>query len=140
TCVTPGPNLMLQSPPGGDDVALGGGLGTNNGVQTGANGICQTTLVPDDTYAPGLTLGGGSPFERIIIAGASGNNGICDSVSVAAGDDVIEAPPGTSTPRQAGIRPGPNTTLDSVAAGDDVATMLICADPDAAFQSTPIGD
>lgn len=136
-CVNPGPDSQLDSTAGGDDVAVGP-IGTNNIVHTGPNGICQTPLSDDDVYASGVVFGGGSPFQTVISAGTSGsNNGICDSIAAAAGDDVLLAGPGQSTPRWVGIRPGGNGILDSLVAGDDIATTGICAGTNNVFDSNP---
>jgi len=139
-CVDPGPNAMLQSTAAGDDVPLGA-LGTNSQITTGPDGICDTSLTGDDTYVAGFTLGGGSPFQSVIVAGSAGlNNGICDKISTGGGDDVVEAGVGKSTPRQVGIRRGSNNVLNSSPSGDDVTTAVICAEPVGGFDSTPAGD
>ncbi|TFH23425.1 MAG: DUF4215 domain-containing protein [Myxococcales bacterium] len=80
-------------------------------------------------------------FGRIIVAGTIGaNDGICDSISVAAGDDVLLIVPGASTPRQVGIRRGPNLTINSTPVADDVTTMAICAGANVVFDSVVAGD
>jgi len=80
-------------------------------------------------------------FGRIIVAGTIGaNNGICDSISTATGDDVLVLSPGTSTPRQVGVRRGPNSVIDSTPVVDDVATMAICAGANVVFDSVVAGD
>jgi cysteine-rich repeat protein len=81
---------------------------------------------------------------RIIVAGPLGSNdGICDAPVnlVLAGDDVIAVNviPG-STPRQVGIRRGPNLVLESTAAGGDALTSLVCSGPNGTFESIPAGD
>jgi cysteine-rich repeat protein len=136
TCVLPGIDGALDSTPTPDDQQV------SQTVTSGANGICQTTLVDDDVYGSGFMLGGGQPFATIIIAGDNdvGIDGICNSVSTPSGDDVLLVSPGNSTPRQVGIRRGANLVLDSTPAGDDVATAMICDGGDNVINSVPSGD
>jgi len=135
-CVVPGGNLALDSVPSGDDVVSG------SDILSGANGICESLLSGDDTRPTnGVVLGAGAPSAPIITAGIPGsNNGICNTLTSTAGDDVLVLLPGTSTPRQIGVRRGLNGTIDTAPSGDDVVTQLICPGGDLTLNSTPSGD
>ncbi len=134
-CVRPGPNNTLESTPAADDRIFG------SNILSGPNGICETPLAGDDERPAGVTLGGGTPFADIIIAGpVNQNNGICDSPVTAAGDDNVLVSPGNSTPRRVAIRRGANATVESTPAGDDVITTIICPGADFVLDSTPAGD
>lgn len=61
-CIRKGENGIVNSTPGGDDVAPGGGI-----ITTGANGICETTVAVDDE--PIIELGKGEPNAVIINPG-----------------------------------------------------------------------
>lgn len=138
-CVVDGGNFTLESSPSGDDVVLP----FTTDILSGPNGICESLLSGDDIRPPnGVVLGSGAPFGRIIIAGHpdQSNNGICDTLTSVAGDDVLVLLPGTSTPRQVGVRRGANNTLDTTPSGDDVVATIICPGGDLVLNSTPAGD
>ena len=132
-CVLPGANTVLDSTPAGDDV---NSLGTR--ITSGADGICDTPLAADDVRpATGITLGGGLPNSRLIIAGTPfANDGICDDTVAAQGDDVVRIPAGQSEPRMIAITAGPDTTVDTTPAGDDLSAGVICPGANLTIDST----
>lgn len=94
-----------------------------------------------------VAIGDAAPPSRaIIFAGQPGiaDTGICDDIApgTAGGDDVVRVIPGRSEPRMRAIRAsGSGTgTIESVPAGDDVVTRVICPGLDTVLQSTPAGD
>lgn len=128
-CVTRGMALMLAllvTPARADEqqIAPGTGLQSAVVVNTGANGICETTAMSGDIQV--ATVGQGSPFQTEIRCGA---NKLVDTL--AQGDDVqliaFGAPcKGTNA---AVIDTGPNGIADTTAAGDDVQAINIGTAP-----------
>ncbi len=111
-------------------------------VSTGLNGICETVIAGDDEPSTnGVVFGAGLPDSLIIRTGngGSGDDGICDSPPILAGDDVQRIPLGQGEPRQIGLLPGPNLTIDSTPAGDDLSTAAICAGPNSFVDSVVPG-
>ena len=57
-----------------------------------------------------------------------------------AGDDVQRIPIGQSEPGWIGILPGPNDVIDSIPAGDDASTSVICPGVNTNIDSAIAGD
>jgi len=96
-------------------------------------------LVAKGATAPGS--------NRIILGGEPGvtDDGICNDVTSAllGGDDILLVAPGKSDPYQPTVRDpssGGNGIIDSVAAGDDTLSRVICPGGDSILQSVPGGD
>ena len=135
--VNTGPDGILQSVVGGDDVAtalVGNGCPNTDGVTSGPNGICESLAAGDDVNL--FPVGQGRPNCLAVTFGANGVND-----TVLGGDDVVGV---------GGIRTGPDGVCDTVAAGDDVQVIPLgegsrfetCIDtgPDGIFQSLAAGD
>jgi len=77
-CVTEGPNTILDTAPaiGSDDVIVA------TKIQSGPNGVCQSTAAFDDVQA--LPVGQGTPGSGCVIPGADGS-----LESSASGDDAV---------------------------------------------------
>ncbi len=95
--------------------------------------------VPKGATAPGS--------NAIILSGRPGasDDGICDDIGpgLLVGDDVLRVAPGKSDPYQPAIHDpfsGGNGVIDSVPAGDDVLSAVICPGPDGILQTVPNGD
>ena len=96
-------------------------------------------LVAKGATAPGS--------NRIILGGEPGvtDDGICNDVTsvLLGGDDILLVAPGKSDPYQPTVRDpssGGNGIIDSVAAGDDTLSRVICPGGDSILQSVPGGD
>jgi hypothetical protein len=133
-------------------IAPGTGLQSSVVVDSGANGICETTAARDDLQAAGV--GQGAPFEeevrcgpdRVANTAAAGDDGQLIAVgsacqgagnavldtgpdgianSTAAGDDVQLIPLGTAASNTPCIVTGANGVADTdLVAGDDVKLLL----------------
>jgi len=145
-CVDPGIDGIRDSNPGGDDnIPVG-----SDDIQSGPNGICESipnslNALGDDAHPTDITFGQGAAFKVII---KPQNDNVCRSPVNLKGDDVQRVPDptsfvpiGSSIPRQAGIHPLADTTIESVAGGDDVVTSLICPTTvDNSIESVAAGD
>jgi cysteine-rich repeat protein len=95
-----------------------------------------------------VAKGATAPGSNVVIySGRTGltDDGICNDITPAllGGDDVLRVAPGKSDPYQPAIHDpfsGGNGVIDSVPAGDDTLTTVICPGVDGQFQSTPSGD
>jgi hypothetical protein len=125
-----GANKTVESVAGGDDVqliAVGATCkNTNNAiVDTGPNGIPETTLVGDDSYLGSMTLGVPPPNTPCIIAGADG----VAQTAVPVGDDVQNLVVATAEANTNVVLCGPNgvadTTANNLGLGDDVQLIPV---------------
>jgi len=142
-----GTDKIASSEAGGDDVqliAVGATCSTANRpvVDTGPNGIPETALVGDDTYASGMTFGVAPANTVCVIAGADG----VAQTTAPAGDDVQLLSAGTAQPSTDVIRCGPNgvadTTANNAGTGDDVQVVAVgnaCSQNDVVVDSGPDG-
>jgi hypothetical protein len=136
------------------EIAPGKGLQSAVVVDTGANGICETTATPDDIQV--IPVGTAPSFQaeircgpnkvadttaagddtQLVAVGAScnnpnvavvdtGANGIADTTAVT--DDVQLIPVGTAPANRPCVITGPNGKRDTAgpAAGDDVLNLLL---------------
>lgn len=96
-------------------IAPGTGLQSAVVVDTGANGLCETTAAADDIQA--AMIGLGTPFQNEVRCGA---NLVADTAAV--GDDTQLVAVGASckTANAAIIDSGPDGFASTTAAGDDV--------------------
>jgi len=143
-CVSPGLDGVRDSNPGGDDVVPPG----SQNIESGPNGICES--VPnslnaggDDVHPTDISFGQGGQFKRVILPQA---DNVCRSFVVIANDDVWRVPDpttfspvGSSIPRRVGVRPDPDTTIESTPGDDDTLTSLICPGSDGTIESVPTG-
>ena len=125
-----GTNKTVESVAAGDDVQLIAVGGTCNNanrvvVDTGPNGIPETPLGGDDTYASGIALGVAPANTPCVIAGADG----IAQTAAPAGDDAQLLTAGTASPNTDVVLCGPNlvadTTANNFAAGDDVQLVPV---------------
>jgi hypothetical protein len=125
-----GPNKIVESTAGGDDVqliAVGSTCQNANRAvaDTGPNGIPETVLVGDDTYAGGMALGVPPANTACVIAGADG----IAQTSPPAGDDNQVLVLGAAAANSDVIVCGPNliadTTANNFATGDDVQLVPV---------------
>ena len=100
-CVDSGIDGIRDSIASGDDTIV------TEDIQSGANGICESTpnslnAGGDDVHPVGITVGQGEAFRAII---RPQPDNICRSAVNLKNDDQLRVPgPGTSTPRQVGVR------------------------------------
>jgi hypothetical protein len=89
-------------------------------IDTGENGIPETTPIGDDAYLGGMALGVPPANAPCVVAGADG----VAQTATRGGDDVQPIPAGQAEPNTDVVRCGPNrvaeTSANDVAAGDDV--------------------
>jgi hypothetical protein len=120
-----GADKTVASVAAGDDVqliAVGGTCNNANRVviDTGPNGIPETPLGGDDTYASGIAFGVAPANTPCVIAGADG----IAQTAAPAGDDAQLLVAGAASPNTDVVLCGPNlvadTTANNFAAGDDV--------------------
>jgi hypothetical protein len=125
-----GTNKTVESLAAGDDVQLIAFGGTCNNanrvvVDTGPNGIPETALGGDDTYAGGIVFGVAPANTPCVIAGADG----VAQTAAAAGDDAQLLLAGTAAANSDVVLCGPNlvadTTANNFAAGDDVQLVPV---------------
>ena len=83
----------------------------------------------------------------IILSGRPGasDDGICNDITpgLLVGDDVLRVAPGRSDPNQPAIHDpftGGNGVINSIPAGDDALSAVICPGSDTVLQSVPAGD
>lgn len=128
---------------GGDDVqlvAFGGACKNSNTViiDTGENGIPESTPLDDDSYASGMALGVAPSNAPCVITGA---DGVAQTAAVT-GDDNQVLLSGQAEANSDVILCGPNgvadTTANNVATGDDVQVVApggSCNDGDVVVDS-----
>jgi len=142
-----GGNKVADSAAAGDDVqlvAVGGACKNANTaiIDTGPDGIPNSSLTSDDTYASGIALGVPPANKKCVIAGADG----VAQTTTPAGDDVLVLTTGTAEANTEVLLCGPNGIADSpannVAAGDDVQVVLVgnaCSAGDVVVDAGPDG-
>ncbi len=142
-CIAAGVNGTIDSVPVGDDTATNPPATPK--VLAGPNGVCDTTAAGDDVQS--IPVGQSEPNGRMIVSGRDvqnndQDNGVCDNtiVFLPGSDDTLLIPAGQSTPQQVGVAPGPNATLDTGAANDDVISALICPGAGNTIESSTAGD
>jgi len=125
-----GADKIVSTAAQGDDtqlIAVGGACtGVNKAVvDTGPNGVPDTVLQGDDTYAPGIVFGVPPNDTPCVIAGEDG----VAQTAAPVGDDVQLLTAGTAAPNQAVVLCGPNgvadTTANNVLPGDDVQVVPV---------------
>ncbi|MFN8643261.1 MAG: hypothetical protein U0802_16970 [Candidatus Binatia bacterium] len=125
-----GANKVADSLAGGDDVqlvAVGASCKNANTavVDTGPNGVPESVLLSDDTYAAGLALGVPPPNKQCVVAGADG----VAQTATPAGDDGAVLLAGSAEANTAAVLCGPNGTADTTAnnagSGDDVQLIPV---------------
>jgi len=142
-----GADKVAQSVAAGDDVqlvAVGGTCknSTTAIVDTGPNGIPDTLLLGDDTYAPSIAFGVAPANRACVIAGADG----VAQTGVASGDDAVVLALGTAAANTDVVLCGPNliadTTANNLGAGDDVQVIPVgnaCSPNNVVVDSGPDG-
>jgi hypothetical protein len=116
-------------------------------INTGPDGLCQTTAIGDDfQLAP---VGAPAPYQPAIECDGGGGDGIVNTT--ASGDDrQLVAPGADCTPGQVIIDTGPDGVANTTFAGDDVQVQAVgtspinapCIDvgPDGRADTTVAGD
>lgn len=128
-----GANKLVETAASGDDVqlvALGATCpGTNRAIiDTGPDGIPNSTPVGDDFYASGIALGVAPANTPCVIAGSDG----VAQTAAPAGDDVQLLAAGLAEANSAVALCGPNGVADTTAnnvnpSGDDVQVVAVGA-------------
>jgi hypothetical protein len=138
-----GVNKIVDTAASGDDVqliAVGAACKNANRaiIDTGEDGIPDSTPIGDDVYAAGVLLGVPPSGAPCVIAGADG----VAQTAAPAGDDVQLLTAGTAEPSTAVVLCGPNGLSDTAAnnagAGDDVQVIAVgnaCASDDVVVDS-----
>jgi hypothetical protein len=125
-----GPNKTVDTIAQGDDVQLIAFGAPCNGantaiIDTGADGIPNTSLAGDDTYASGIALGIPPANRPCVITGEDG----VAQTTAAAGDDTQLLLPGAAAANTAVVLCGPNLVADThannFATGDDVQVIPV---------------
>lgn len=120
--------LALTARAGADEQRLAPGTGDQGIVEvdTGPNGLCETTAAGDDfQLAP---VGAASPNQPAVECDGGGGNGIVDTT--AAGDDVqLVAVGAPCTNNQLIINTGPDGVANTAADGDDVQVQAVGTSP-----------
>lgn len=170
--ITVGPGGGLSTLVTQDDtqeLPVGQGAPNSVCVDTGADGICDSTASGDDVQ--GVPLGQGFPDTFCVKAGAdntldtaagvnddvvdapallitTGPDGICDTTADAADEQTI--PVGNGAAGGTCVDSGPDGVCDTTAAGDDAQVVplgqgrpfdqCVGRGPNGAFETTPAGD
>jgi hypothetical protein len=101
-------------------IAPGTGLQGAVVVDSGANGICETTAVRDDVQAAGV--GHGAPFENAVRCGP---NMVADSAAVGDDTQLVAVGSACDGAGNAVVDTGPDGIANSPAAADDVQIISV---------------
>jgi hypothetical protein len=143
-------SVVVGRPARADRQVLAPGTGTQDAVviDTGADGICDTTAAKDDIQA--TAVGAGAPFQNAVRCGADQT-----ADSAAGGDDaqLIAVGGACQNANSTAVDSGPNGVVETMLAGDDAYvngvtfgaappnTPCVIAGPDGvADTSPPVGD